>query len=195
MAGVKPISCHTAISTLATMVYTLLCCWVDVPVTQAQGNFIETSVGVGFHSIDLGETEAISTTEYLSLSTGIELQHTLNLAGSFRIWSTEEESNQDNARHVLFHDFHFTGVSVGVDAQLFTPSLAQGPYIKAGRHCWAANVSEVFNIWDGNGCSNLVGGGVLWKNGNAERGAFFTEVLLTRFKYVNTWMLAFGYHY
>lgn len=195
MAGVTLVRILKSMCTFTLMRITLLYCLVHVPVIQAKGHFIETSVGVGFHSIDLGQTEAISTTEYLSLSTGVEWKHTLNLAGSFRLWSTEEESHQNNTHHVLFHDFHFTGVSVGLDAQLFIPSLAQGPYVKAGRHCWAANVSDVFNIWDGNGCSNLLGGGVLWKSEGVEKGAFFTEVLTTRFKYVSSWMLAIGYHF
>lgn len=160
----------------------------------AQQGFIESSVGVSFHSIDLGDdTQVISTGEYFSLSAGMKMKHTLSVSGSLRLWSTEEEDDHGDAvEHALFHDFHFTGISMGVDAQLFLPALAQGPYLKGGRHCWSANVSEVFNIWDGSGCSNLFGAGVLWNTNKHTDSGMFTEVLLTRFKYVNSWMLAVG---
>lgn len=168
-------------------------CLLNVNVS-AQNGFIESSIGVSFHSIDLGgDTQVVSTGEYLSLSVGSQMKHTLSLSGSLRLWSTEEEDDQGDAvKHALFHDFHFTGISLGLDAQLFLPALAEGPYLKGGRHCWTANVREVFNIWNGSGCSNLVGAGFLVKGVNANNGAYFGEVLLTRFQYVNSWMLVGG---
>jgi hypothetical protein len=159
----------------------------------AQEGFIESSIGVSFHRIELGDdTQVVSTGEYFSLSVGSKMKHTLSLSGSLRLWNTEEDDQGDAVEHALFHDFHFTGISLGLDAQFFLPALAEGPYLKGGRHCWTANVREVFDIWSGSGCSNLVGAGFLVKGANASKGAYFGEVLLTRFQYVHSWMLVGG---
>ena len=159
-----------------------------------ENKFVEGGVGVGFHNIALtngGEVSSIS--EFLRFSGGVKLKHTLSLSGSLRIWNTgEEDDNGDAVNHALFHDFHFTGISMGAEAQLFLPSLAQGPYIKGGRHCWVASVREVFNLWNASGCSNLVGTGILIQNSAGNKGSYFAEVILTEFKYVNSWMLVGG---
>ena len=176
-----------------TMKAVILLLSSSVAMSQQSG-FIETSIGAAFHEINLSDGSRVSTLgEYFSVSAGLRPRHTLSVSGSFRLWSTEEEDDRGDAvEHALFHDFHFTGLSLGLDAQLFLPLMDQGPYVKVGRHCWAVNVQEVFNIWNGNGCSNLLGGGVLLNGDHSNRGAFFAEVLLTRFKHVSSWMLAAG---
>ena len=157
--------------------------------------FGEGALGVGFHSIELDDGGEVSSIgEFVRFSAGVKLKHTLSLSGSLRIWNNSEDVDDegDRVEHALFHDFHLTSVSLGIGAQLFLPALAQGPYIKGGRHCWTANVRDVFNIWNGSGCSNIVGAGILFKDPEGSGGSFFGEVVLTRFKYVNTWMLAGG---
>lgn len=159
-----------------------------------ESHFVDGAIGVGFHDIQLnGGGEVSSISEFLRVSAGVTLKHTLSVSGSLRLWNTgEEDDNGDAIEHALFHDFHFTGVSMGAEAQLFLPSLAQGPYVKGGRHCWVASVREVFNLWNASGCSNLVGTGVLMNNNAGGKEAYFAEVLFTEFKYVHSWMLAVG---
>lgn len=158
----------------------------------AEVSFTETSIGMALHSIDVSPSSGISTLgEYMGFSMGIEAKHTLSVMGSVRLWNTEDDED-DPAQHIFLHDFHFTGLSVGLDGQFFLPTLNKGPYLKIGRHCWSANVSQIFNIWNGNGCSNLAGAGLMLGGTEGEEGKIFAEVLLTRFEYINSWMLAVG---
>jgi hypothetical protein len=152
---------------------------------------VEASIGVGFHEIEIGNNSSVtSVSEHLSFSLGYQLKNTLGLMGSFRFWNTEDNDGNDHSHQNVFHDFHFAGVSVGIDAQLFLPFQTQGPYIKAGHHCWTARAWEVINIFNDSGCSKLFGAGVLW---NAEAGkSIFTEVFVTRFETVESWMLVVG---
>ncbi|MEH6348223.1 MAG: hypothetical protein V7785_24210 [Bermanella sp.] len=157
--------------------------------------YVETSLGVAFHSLELEEkpdASATSTGEYASLSLGYALKHTLNIATTLRFWNTDPE--EEYSEHALFHDFHFGGLSVGVDAQFFIPSLMRGPYIKAGRHCWAASISQTFDVWSGSGCSNIAGAGLSWESSTAG-GTNFVEIALTRFKKLNSWMLVAGHRF
>ncbi len=161
--------------------------------------YVESSLGVAFHSLELQEkpdVSATSTGEYASLSLGYALKHTLNIATTLRFWNTptDKEGEEEYSEHALFHDFHFAGLSMGVDAQLFIPSLARGPYIKAGRHCWAASITQTFDLWNGSGCSNIAGAGLSWQS-NATEGTHFVEVVLTRFKKLNSWMLVTGHRF
>ncbi len=157
--------------------------------------YVETSLGVAFHSLELQDKpdmSATSTGEYASLSMGYALKHTLNIATTLRFWNTDQE--EEYSEHALFHDFHFGGLSMGVDAQFFIPSLDRGPYVKAGRHCWAASISQTFDVWSGSGCSNIVAAGLSWESSTAD-GANFVEVALTRFKKLNSWMLVAGHRF
>ncbi len=161
--------------------------------------YVETSLGVAFHSLELQEKPDVSTTstgEYASLSLGYALKHTLNIATTLRFWNTptDQEGEEDHLEHALFHDFHFGGLSMGVDAQFFIPSLDRGPYIKAGRHCWAASISQTFDVWSGSGCSNIAGAGLSWES-SAAGGTNFVEIDLTRFKKLNSWMLVAGHRF
>jgi len=161
--------------------------------------YVETSLGVAFHSLELQEKPDVSTTstgEYASLSLGYALKHTLNIATTLRFWNTptDQEGEEDHLEHALFHDFHFGGLSMGIDAQFFIPSLARGPYVKAGRHCWAASISQTFDVWNGSGCSNIAGAGLSWES-SAVGGTNFVEITLTRFKKLNSWMLVTGHRF
>jgi hypothetical protein len=150
---------------------------------------VEAGIGVGFHTIELGNNSTTtSVSEHLSFSLGYKLKHTLGIMGSFRFWNSEDSDS--NGSQATFHDFHFTGLSVGLDAQLFLPMQTQGPYAKAGHHCWTANAWDVINIFNDNGCSKLAGAGILWSM-EANR-SIYTEVLITRFKQVKSWMLVIG---
>jgi len=161
--------------------------------------YVESSLGVAFHSFELQEkpdVSATSTGEYASLSLGYALKHTLNIATTLRFWNTpsDKEGEEESSEHALFHDFHFGGLSMGVDAQFFIPSLDRGPYVKAGRHCWAVNISQTFNVWNGSGCSNIAGAGLSWES-RAAGGTNFVEIALTRFKKLNSWMLVTGHRF
>ncbi len=156
---------------------------------------VETSLGVGIYNIKLQSDPDLSISsvgEYAGLSFGYSLGHTLNVMSTVRIWSAEDEQEVD---HALLHDFHFAGLSLGIDAQMYLPSLSNGPYGKVGRHCWVASVYEAFNIWDGSGCSNILAGGISWKSDNELAGDNFFELMLTRFKYVRSWMFIVGHRF
>jgi len=157
--------------------------------------YVESSLGVAFHSLELQEkpdVSATSTGEYASLSLGYALKHTMNIATTLRFWNTDQE--EDYSDHALFHDFHFGGLSMGLDAQFFIPSLDRGPYVKAGRHCWAASISQTLDVWSGSGCSNIAAAGFSWESSGAG-GANFVEMALTRFKKLNSWMLVAGHRF
>lgn len=168
---------------------------ISQAVMAEESIYVETSLGVAFHSLELEDKpdmSATSTGEYASLSMGYALIHTLNIATTLRFWNTDQE--EEYSEHALFHDFHFGGLSMGIDAQLFIPSLARGPYVKAGRHCWAASISQTFDVWNGSGCSNIAGAGLSWQS-NATEGTHFVEIVLTRFKKLNSWMLVTGHRF
>lgn len=156
--------------------------------------YSEGSLGVAFYDIDVDEDSSITSVgEYASLSIGQRFKHTLAAQLSLRVWNTEDDDNPNqDITHVLFHDFHFAGISLGAEAQFFLPTLGEGPYAKIGRHCWAVAVEDIFNIWNGSGCSNIAGGGFLFNTAGNEGSGVFAEVLLTRFKFVNSWMLVGG---
>ena len=161
--------------------------------------YFESSLGVAFHSLELDQKPDVATTsvgEYGSLSLGYALKHTLNITTTLRFWNTseDEEGEETSSEHALFHDFHFAGLSMGIDAQLFIPSLARGPYIKAGRHCWAASITQTFDLWNGSGCSNIAGAGLSWESTTTD-GTHFVEMALTRFKNLNSWMLVAGHRF
>ena len=161
--------------------------------------YVETSLGVAFHSLELEDkpdVSATSTGEYASLSLGYALKHTLNIATTLRFWNTptDKEEEEEYLEHALFHDFHFGGLSMGIDAQFFIPSLARGPYLKTGRHCWAASITQTFDVWNGSGCSNIAGAGLSWES-SAAGGTNFVEIVLTRFKKLNSWMLVTGHRF
>ena len=164
-------------------------------VTAEETIYVETSLGVAFHSLELQEkpdVSATSTGEYASLSLGYALKHTMNIATTLRFWNTDQE--EDYSDHALFHDFHFGGLSMGLDAQFFIPSLDQGPYVKGGRHCWAASISQTLDVWSGSGCSNIAAAGLSWESSTAG-GTNFVEIALTRFKKLNSWMLVAGHRF
>lgn len=170
-----------------------IACLLSQSVFGQSPQFVETSFGFAAHSIEARDGGSLTSTgEYLNLSAGLQLKHTLSMSSSLRIWSTEEDTQEDSIEHTLFHNFHFAGISLGVEGQMFLPTLKQGPYAKVGRHCWAVGVSQFFNIWDGSGCSNIVGGGWMLNAQDEAKVRPFFEVMLTRFKYVNSWMLIAG---
>lgn len=155
--------------------------------------FLESSIGAAFHTVEVSETSSLTSVgEYVSFSAGVQAKSTLSLSMSLRLWSTEDDEDQSDIDHAFLHDFHFTGISLGVETQVFIPSFAQGPYVKLGRHCWAVDVVEVINIWDGSGCSNIAGVGWLWNPDRSYAKGMFTEITTTRFKYVDSWMLIAG---
>jgi hypothetical protein len=169
----------------------LILLMAGLPASADSKRFVETSIGVGFHQIKIGDNRPVKTTsEYLSLSLGYQLKYTLAIMGSFKFWNTERMGSDEDNNEYAFNDFNFTGLSTGIDAQLFLPFLTQGPYIKAGHHCWTAYVRNTINIFNHTGCSKLVGLGMLLKTGSNH--SVFTEVLITRFKKVESWMLVIG---
>ncbi len=178
---------------IKSAVLLIMCVAWAITAQAEQALYVETSLGVAFHSFELDETpDASAIGEYASLSMGYSLKHTLNMATSLRFWNTNKE--EEYSEHALFHDFHFGGLSMGIDAQFFIPSLDRGPYVKAGRHCWAASISQTFDVWNGSGCSNIAGAGIMWDSSNSG-SANFVEVILTRFKKLNSWMLVAGHRF
>lgn len=146
---------------------------------------MEGSVGVAFHELNIDEETSIRTVgEYINLSFGQRFKHSLSASVSFRAWGTDE----DEFEHDVF------GVSLGVEGQVFVPSFNHGPYAKFGRHCWGISLIHTVDLWDGSGCSNIVGAGLLLKTdpGDKDGSGMFFEVVLTRFKQLHSWMFAAG---
>ncbi len=188
-----------SVSRLVLRISLIITFFLSQAVTAEETVYVETSLGVAFHSLELEEKPDVSSTstgEYASLSLGYALKHTLNIATTLRFWNTpsDKEGEEESSGHALFHDFHFGGLSVGIDTQFFIPSLDRGPYVKAGRHCWAASISQTFDVWSGSGCSNIAGAGLSWESSTAG-GTNFVEVTLTRFKKLNSWMLVAGHRF
>lgn len=153
----------------------------------------EGSVGAAFHELTIDEESAIRTVgQYLNLSFGERFKHSLSGAVSLRLWSARDFADEDDDDYEL--ESHVFGVSVGVEGQIFLPSMNHGPYARLGRHCWAMSLINMINVWDGSGCSNIVGGGILLapEPGDKDGSGTFYEVVLTRFEQLHSWMFVVG---
>jgi|GEM_PF-2975200 len=171
------------------------CLWLLTCIPVNASPFMDTSVGLAFYNIEVDENSSISSVgEYAGFSIGQRFKHSLAASLSMRLWNTSDEDDGDaDVNHALLHEFHFAGISLGAEAQIFLPLQSHGPYAKFGRHCWGASAEDVLNVWSGSGCSNIAGGGILMEGANSDGASgLFAEVLLTRFKFVHSWMLVFG---
>lgn len=137
------------------------------------------SIKMGFYRMDQGdEGWQVSSGEAISAGVGIEVLPILALEINGNAWYPRENEQ---------YDFHFAGMSIGTNVLLQLPG--EGPYAKFGRHCWSANVFDVVDIYNGSGCSNTLGGGLLLKN---NQHTFFLEANRIRFKRVDSWFLSAG---
>lgn len=176
-----------------TLLSVLLSVLLSISVTASP--YMETSVGLAFYNIEIDENSSVSSLgEYAGFSIGQSFKHSLSASVSMRLWNTsDEEDSEADVNHALLHDFHFAGISLGAEAQIFLPLQRNGPYAKFGRHCWGASAEDALNIWSGSGCSNIAGGGILIEGASSDGASgLFAEVLLTRFKIVHSWMLVLG---
>lgn len=146
---------------------------------------------IGLHSYKPKDEILSSYTSGLSFTAGLYVLPIFSVESAFTFWlSSEEEEGDlgDNITHRLFHDFHFEGASAGVNGILNLP-IKNSPFLKFGRHCWSLEASEVFNIWDGSGCSNISGAGItLGKKMSGLR----LELNYIRYKEVKTMYLGIG---
>jgi hypothetical protein len=170
-----------------------LCFYTSISSAYESENMAEVSFGVAVHNLNANTNKAgNSSGKYLGLSIGYELKHTLTLMSSIRLWHEDEDEEGSNG---IFHDFNFTGLSLGLDAQFFLPGLSRGPYVKAGHHCWTAHVWQSLNPFNDTGCSKLLGAGFLWEDSSELGGSAFTEILITRFERIESWVLVYGHRF
>lgn len=137
------------------------------------------AIKLGFYRMDQGEEGwHVSSGEAVSAGIGLEVLPILAVEVNASAWYPRGNDE---------YDFNFAGLSIGTNALLQLPS--GGPYAKFGRHCWSANAFHAVNIWDGSGCSNTIGGGLLF---NDNGSIYFVEGSRIRFKRVDSWFLAAG---
>ena len=154
---------------------------------------MEGSVGMALHELHIDEESSIkSAGQYLNLSFGQRFKHSLSGAVSLRAWGAKDYGEEDDDEYEL--KSHVFGVSLGVEGQVFMPTFNHGPYAKFGRHCWGVSLINALDIWDGSGCSNIIGAGILLmpEVGDKDGSGTFYEVVLTRFKQLHSWMFVVG---
>lgn len=151
--------------------------------------YVTSAVQLGLHSIDRpsGELDLSSIGQGFYFALGRPVMPILSLETALDFWFTDEE-DENPVDHALLHDFHFSGISLGVNAIFHLPGV-QGPYAKIGRHCWGASVYDTLDIWDGSGCSNLFGGGAYF--GPSGHG-YFMELSRIRYERVDSWFMTAG---
>ena len=145
----------------------------DLPVYKTM------AIKLGFYRMGQGEEGwHVSSGEAVSAGVGIELLPILAVEVNASAWYPRENEE---------YDFNFAGLSIGTNALLQLPG--GGPYAKFGRHCWSVNAFHAVNIWNGSGCSNTIGGGLLFNNNGS---IYFVEGSRIRFKRVDSWFLSAG---
>lgn len=154
--------------------------------------YFSTSAKLGLHDRDAEHnSRSKSVGEGLSFALGTRMLPILSVEVALNMWFPDEEDEEDqyssNGGHTFFSSYEFAGISIGTNALLHFPN--EGPYAKFGRHCWSANVYETLDVWNGTGCSNTIGGGILF--GKKNRGYFF-EANRIRYKQVDSWFLTAG---
>lgn len=151
--------------------------------------YMVSAIQLGLHSLesDNEEVNLTSVGEGVYLAVGREVLPIMSFEVALDFWFNDEEE-EDPVDHALLHDFHFAGISLGTNAIFHFPG-GQGPYAKVGRHCWTASAYDAWDIWDGQGCSNLFGGGVVF--GSQGKG-FILEASRIRYKRVHSWFLTAG---
>ncbi|NVK39176.1 MAG: hypothetical protein HWE18_14710 [Gammaproteobacteria bacterium] len=181
--------------------WTLLCCvslssWGDRSDLLMAGQDMQldapwytvSAIQLGLHSLDTDneEVDLTSVGEGVYFAIGRPVLPIMSLEVGVDFWFNDEE-DEDPVDHAVLHDFHFAGISVGTNAIFHFPG-GEGPYAKVGRHCWSASAYDAWNVWNGNGCSNLFGGGLFFGEGKG----FFLEATRTRYKRVHSWFLSAG---
>lgn len=87
----------------------------------------------------------------------------------------------------------FDGVSASWDITLRLPlAQGQGPYVRYGRHCWAAAVSGLLDPWSEDGCSMMKGGGFNFVIQDRSRTVLYVEYIATDFREIETDSLIAG---
>ena len=143
------------------------------------GVYKTLSLKAGLYRMDQGdEGWHVSSGEAASAGVGFSVLPILSLEVVGNVWYPREQD---------VHDFEFAGISLGSNALLHFPN--EGPYVKFGRHCWSANVFNAINLWDCSGCSNTLGGGILF--GRWDSGYFF-EASRIRYREVDSWFFTGG---
>jgi len=156
--------------------------------------YLSSSVKLGLHNRN-GEYDSSprSAGRGLSFALGTTVLPILSVEVAVNMWFPGDEEDEEDNRYLsnggytFITGYEFAGISIGTNALLHFPG--EGPYAKFGRHCWSASVYETLDVWDGSGCSNTVGGGILF--GQNGRGYFF-EANRIRYKRVDSWFLTAG---
>lgn len=143
------------------------------------GAYKTLSLKTGLYRMEQGdEGWHVSAGEAASAGVGFSVLPILSLEMVGNVWYPREQEH---------YDFEFAGISLGSNVLLHFPN--EGPYVKFGRHCWRANVFNAINLWDGSGCSNMLGGGILF--GRWDSGYFF-EASRIRYRDVDSWFFTGG---
>ncbi|MFY0641649.1 MAG: hypothetical protein JXR16_11425 [Bermanella sp.] len=155
--------------------------------------YFASSAKLGLHNRDAEyNSRSNSVGEGLSFAIGASVLPILSVEVALNMWFPDEEDEEDeylsNGGHTFLNTYEFSGISIGSNILLHFPN--SGPYAKFGRHCWSANVYETLDVWNGTGCSNTIGGGILF--GKNSRG-YFIETNRIRYKQVDSWFLTVGF--
>lgn len=154
--------------------------------------YLSGSMKLGLHNRN-GEyySGSRSVGEGLSFALGARVLPVLSVEVALNMWFPDNEDDDSkyssNGGYTFLTRYEFAGISVGTNVLLHFPN--SGPYAKFGRHCWSASVYETLDVWDGSGCSNSIGGGILF--GKKGRGYFF-EANRIRYKQIDSWFLTAG---
>lgn len=154
--------------------------------------YLSSSVKLGLHSRNgKYDSNSRSAGEGVSFALGATMLPILSVEVALNMWFPSDEEEDDryssNGGYIFLTGYEFAGISIGTNVLLHFPN--DGPYAKFGRHCWSASVYETLDVWDGSGCSNTVGGGILF--GQKGRG-YFLEANRIRYKRVDSWFLTAG---
>lgn len=150
----------------------------------------ELALGLSKISIENGSQglQDISIGNFFRLGGGFAANHTFKLGMSLRTWAiNDEDSDNDGVddellEHFLFHDFHFSSLSLGIDVLAYLPTLNKGAYIRYGRHCWAAEVFDYQDNFFNDSCGNVFSVGYQ----NELVPSLFLEIEITDFEFANS---------
>lgn len=150
----------------------------------------EAALGLSEISIDDGSQglQDVSIGNFFRFGGGFAANHTFKIGMSLRTWAIDDEDDDDDGvddelfEHYLFHDFHFSSLSLGVDVLAYLPTLNKGVYVRYGRHCWAAEVFDYQDNFFNDSCGNIFAAGYQLDLAPS----LFFEIEVTDFTFANS---------